>query len=92
VRLMPEIDPEQWEALCRQCGQCCFEKVIDPHGRVHTTTIACRYLDVVTRRCKVYHKRFEVGENCVKLTPEVVRTADWLPEDCAYVQYMRKHS
>jgi len=82
----------EWEAICRQCGACCFEKVVDRHGRWHTSDIACRFLDVVSRRCKVYHKRFEVGEGCIKLTPEIVRDADWLPEDCAYVQYMRGNS
>jgi uncharacterized cysteine cluster protein YcgN (CxxCxxCC family) len=79
-----------WEDICRQCGQCCFEKIIDGQGRPYTTDIACRFLDVVTRRCKVYHKRFEVGEGCINLTPEVVRDADWLPEDCAYVEYIRR--
>jgi hypothetical protein len=83
------ISVKQWEDICRQCGECCFEKFADKHGRLHTSTIACRFLDVATRSCKVYHKRFDVGEGCVKLTPEVVREADWLPEDCAYVRYMR---
>ena len=57
---------------------------------MHLTPIPCRYLDVVTRTCKVYHKRFEVDHRCVKLTPEVVRTVNWLPEDCAYVVYLRE--
>jgi hypothetical protein len=79
---------KDWDAICRQCGECCFEKFADKHGRLHTSSIACRFLDVATRRCKVYHKRFEVGEGCIKLTPEVVRQADWLPENCAYVRYL----
>lgn len=83
---------DNWESLCRQCGECCFEKVIDRRGRPVTTSIACRFLDIDTRRCKVYHKRFEVGEGCIKLTPEVVRQADWLPESCAYVLYLKDHS
>lgn len=80
---------KEWEEICQQCGECCFEKFVGKQGRLYTSSIACRYLDVATRACKVYHKRFEVGEGCIKLTPEVVRKADWLPEDCAYVQHMR---
>lgn len=81
---------EEWEALCRRCGLCCFEKWVDEKGRIHPTSIACRYLDVVSRECKVYHKRLEVGEGCVRLTPEVVRTVRWLPESCAYLDRVRK--
>ncbi len=73
-----------WEDLCRRCGQCCFEKWIDEDGRIHHTRIPCRHLDIVSRECRVYHKRFDVGEGCVKLTPEVVRSVSWLPDDCAY--------
>ena len=79
-----------WEGICKRCGLCCFEKWVEGDGTVHVTPIPCRYLDVVTRRCKVYHKRFEVDERCVKLTPEVVRSVNWLPEDCAYVVYLRE--
>jgi len=79
-----------WEKLCHQCGQCCFEKWVDEDGTIHPTRIACRFLDIHSRQCRVYHKRFEVGEGCVRLTPEVVATVQWLPEDCAYVQQARK--
>lgn len=75
---------DEWENLCRRCGQCCFEKKYDEYGQIVTTRVACRHLDIVTRECRVYHKRFDVGENCVKLTPAVVAEADWLPACCAY--------
>lgn len=75
-----------WESVCKRCGLCCFEKSIDERGRVTVTTIACRHLDIVSRECRVYHKRLDVGEGCIKLTPEVVAQADWLPELCAYRQ------
>jgi len=41
-------------------------------------------LDIVSRECRVYSKRLEVGEGCVKLTPDLVAKADWLPEHCTY--------
>jgi len=73
-----------WEETCNCCGLCCFEKSVDLKGRFVTTRIPCRHLDIVSRECRVYHKRLEVGEGCVKLTPEIVASADWLPEHCAY--------
>lgn len=75
---------ELWEETCRRCGLCCFEKTVDRNGRLHTTRVPCRHLDIISRECRVYHKRLEVGEGCVRLTPEIVRRADWLPESCAY--------
>ncbi len=77
-----------WESLCRRCGRCCFEKLVDADGRIHPTRIPCCHLDVATRECRVYEKRLEVGEGCIRLTPEVVAAIAWLPEDCAYVQHV----
>ncbi len=83
-------DKADWESLCRRCGECCFEKWIDEDGTIIPTGVPCRYLDVVSRQCTVYHKRFEVGEECVSLTPKVVRSVRWLPETCGYVAHLRK--
>ena len=73
-----------WEGTCKRCGLCCFEKSVDLKGRCVTTKIPCRHLDIISRKCRVYHKRLDVGEGCIKLTPGIVAKADWLPEDCAY--------
>lgn len=78
----------EWEAICRQCGRCCFEKWIEGEGSIRFTRIPCRHLDVVTRACRVYDKRLEVGEGCVRLTPENVPTFHWLPASCAYVEFL----
>lgn len=78
------MDEDAWERICLRCGQCCFEKWIGEDGRVCHTRIPCRHLDVVSRQCRVYHKRLEVGEGCIKLTADVVRQVSWLPHDCAY--------
>ena len=75
---------DSWENTCKRCGLCCFEKAIDQRGRLQVTRVPCRHLDIVSRKCRVYHKRLEVGEGCVKLTPDIVRQVDWLPESCAY--------
>ena len=85
-------DHDTWEKVCRRCGECCFEKWIDEDGTIYPTATACRYLDIVTRACRVYHKRFDVGEGCVKLTPDLVAAVQWLPEDCGYRNWLGTQS
>ena len=76
---------DEWEKLCRGCGSCCFEKIEDERGTIFYLMKACRYLDVVTRQCRIYDNRFSINPECVKLTPELVPTLRWLPRDCGYV-------
>jgi hypothetical protein len=83
-------DRQAWEALCRRCGECCFEKWIDETGRVQPTRVPCRFLDIHSRLCRIYHERTEVEFDCIRLTPEIVPTLDWMPSDCAYVNYLKK--
>lgn len=73
-----------WDSLCNQCGRCCFEKIEDERGNIFYTQTACRYLDVINRRCKIFERRFEINPSCIKLTPELVPTLRWLPHDCGY--------
>lgn len=79
----------EWEALCRRCGECCFEKWIAEDGRIVPTRVACRYLDSNERTCKVYGSRFEVGEGCIALTPETLAELTWLPAGCGYLQLLQ---
>jgi uncharacterized cysteine cluster protein YcgN (CxxCxxCC family) len=90
---MPEINVEEkgtalkdWESKCNQCGFCCFEKIESDNGAIFYTQTPCRYLDVVTRQCKVYKRRFEINPECVQLTPELVSTLKWLHPECGYRQ------
>lgn len=76
---------EDWESLCEQCGLCCFEKIEDEDGTIFFTSTPCRYLDVVSRECKIYERRFEICPECVKLTEEIVRGVRWLHDDCGYM-------
>jgi len=75
---------DYWDSLCKRCGLCCFEKLEDERGTIFYTQTPCRYLDVATRRCKVFERRFEINPSCMKLTPELVSTLRWLPNDCGY--------
>lgn len=76
---------DAWESLCRGCGLCCFEKIEDESGTIFYTQTPCRYLDVITRECRIYENRFTINPECIKLTPELVPTLHWLPRDCGYV-------
>jgi uncharacterized cysteine cluster protein YcgN (CxxCxxCC family) len=82
-----EIDiknEEAWEAVCEKCGLCCFEKIESENGAIFFTQTPCRYLDIVTRQCKIYDRRFDIYPECVKLTPELVRSITWLHDECGY--------
>lgn len=76
-------DPD-WDSRCKQCGSCCFEKIEDERGNIFYMQSACRFLDVITRQCKIFERRFEINPGCIKLTPELVKTLCWLPPDCGY--------
>ncbi|MDD2900273.1 MAG: hypothetical protein PHI31_16380 [Desulfuromonadaceae bacterium] len=78
------VEDSVWDSRCKQCGRCCFEKIEDERGNIFYTQTACRFLDVVSRECKIFDRRFEINPSCVKLTPELVRTLRWLPRDCGY--------
>ena len=75
---------KRWESKCNQCGFCCFEKIENDNGTIFYTQTPCRYLDVVTRRCKVYNKRFNINPECIQLTPELVAKLKWLHPECGY--------
>ena len=83
------MNPEEWEAICTKCGKCCYEKVDLGAGEIRYTDEPCRYLDTQTKLCQVYRNRHEAEPDCISLTEHLVRTLHWLPEDCAYVEYVR---
>lgn len=83
------IDENTWENLCARCGRR-FEKIEDEKGTIFFTRTPCRYLDVVTRECRIYERRFAVNPECVKLTPELVRELRWLHDGCAYRKAMKE--
>ncbi|MRR53270.1 MAG: YcgN family cysteine cluster protein [Deltaproteobacteria bacterium] len=75
---------DNWEDLCEKCGICCFEKIENDNGTIFFTATPCRYLDVVTRECKIYPRRFEIYPECVQLTETLVQKLNWLHDDCGY--------
>ncbi len=79
-----ETPVDKWEALCEQCGLCCFEKFENDNGTIFFTQTPCRYLDVISRQCKIYERRFEINPECIKLTKELVAKIPWLHSGCGY--------
>ena len=76
---------EEWESLCDGCARCCLVKLEDDDtGDIHFTDIGCKLLDGETCRCRDYRRRQSRVPDCVKLTPEAVRSLSWLPVTCAY--------
>lgn len=73
-----------WEAKCRRCGRCCYEK-IEFEGEVYYTNVPCEHLDPETRLCRVYARRHKVRSGCVPLSPRMLGRG-WLPADCPYVE------
>ncbi|MGE4543949.1 MAG: hypothetical protein AB7D06_07555 [Pedobacter sp.] len=77
---------QDWEKICRRCGQCCYEKV-EFEGEIYYTDDPCEYLDLETRLCRVYPDRCAVRKGCVALTPKLVLQG-LLPDECPYVKYI----
>ncbi|SEP40075.1 hypothetical protein SAMN04487843_115112 [Methylobacterium sp. ap11] len=79
------FSPAEWESLCDGCGRCCLLKLEDEDtAEIHYTDIGCTLLDAATCRCRDYPRRQKKVPDCVRLTPEAVRTLTWLPPTCGY--------
>jgi uncharacterized protein len=82
---LDRMDRAQWEALCDGCGKCCLHKLEDEEtGELLATNVACRLLDRKQGMCADYRHRHAYVAECVRLTPKLVRTLEWLPSTCAY--------
>jgi uncharacterized protein len=85
TKTLEEMTAAEWESLCDGCGKCCLAKLEDEDtGDIFWTSVGCRLLDAGTCRCADYSNRLAQVPDCVKLTPEKVRTLSWLPSTCAY--------
>ncbi len=84
-RPLESLSRDQWESLCDGCGQCCLHKLEDEDtGEIHFTNVACRLLDPATARCKDYRHRKALVPDCLRLTPALAASVEWLPATCAY--------
>ena len=85
VKTLDEMTKPEWESLCDGCARCCLVKLEDEDtGEIHYTDVACTLLDSHACTCRDYPNRQSKVPDCVKLTPESVRSLSWLPVTCAY--------
>lgn len=85
VKSLEEMSDVEWESLCDGCARCCLVKLEEEdNGKIHYTDLGCTLLDGKTCRCRDYPRRQEKVADCVRLTPQAVRTLTWLPKTCAY--------
>jgi uncharacterized protein len=85
AKTLSEMSDTEWESLCDGCAKCCLVKLEDEDsGELFFTSLHCKLLDSSTCKCSDYPNRKKFVPVCVKLTPEVVATVDWLPQSCAY--------
>ncbi|MBB5073186.1 hypothetical protein HNQ69_000290 [Bartonella callosciuri] len=85
IKKLEEISLSEWESLCDGCGFCCLHKVEDDDTGISiATSVACRLLDGEIYRCRNYVHRKSIVLNCIALDVATVKTARWLPENCAY--------
>ncbi len=85
TKTLEEMSGVEWESLCDGCGRCCLEKLEDEDtGKIYYTHVSCRLLDAGLCACKDYPNRSDHVPDCVRLTPDNVRTLSWLPPSCGY--------
>ncbi len=85
TKSLEEMDSAEWESLCDGCGRCCLVKLQDEDSdAIAYTDIGCKLLNDFTCACRDYPNRQAHVPDCVRLTPEVVRSIGWLPPSCAY--------
>jgi uncharacterized protein len=85
LKSLEAMSPDEWESLCDGCGRCCLVKLEDEDtGDILYTDVGCTLLDGQACRCRDYQSRQAKVPDCVRLTPEAVRTLPWLPRTCAY--------
>jgi len=85
----PEAGSPEWEAICRRCGRCCYEK-LDYRGEIYYTETPCQHLDTTSNCCRIYAERSELHPECAHLTPELA-AAGILPADCPYVAGIKNY-
>ena len=85
TKSLEDMTVPEWESLCDGCGRCCLVKLEDEDtGKIYFTDVACQLFQSGACRCADYENRQQKVSDCIKLTPQEVRTLKWLPPTCAY--------
>ena len=82
---LSDMTQNEWESLCDGCAKCCVIVLQDDDtGQYHRTNIACKLLNLQTKRCNSYAARHMHVPACVQLTAQNVDQLKWMPESCSY--------
>ena len=85
TKKLNELNIEEWESLCDNCGKCCVIKLIDQDtDELHYTNVSCHLLNTKTCSCNDYQNRKKIVKDCVQLTPKNLQELNWMPNTCAY--------
>ena len=85
AKSLKNMTKSEWESLCCRCGICCLNRIYNrAKDKVQFTRIACKHLDPISCHCMIYHHRFEIDDNCSKMTPDGLKALHWLPRTCGY--------
>ena len=79
-----------WENLCQKCGFCCFKKKLADEIWIIDFNNPCEYLDTESNLCFIYEKRFKICRECKKMTIFRALSGEFLPDNCGYVNFLRK--
>jgi len=87
TKTLSELNPQEWESLCDNCGRCCMHKFQDEDTeQVYFTNVVCRYLHMKTCRCRHYENRQTLVPGCLTVSAGRPEQFAYLPESCAYRQ------
>jgi uncharacterized cysteine cluster protein YcgN (CxxCxxCC family) len=78
-----------WDALCRRCGLCCYERDRVAGGIVVHLDRACPRLDKASGSCTVYDRRFRSHARCSKVTLLHALFGLRMPLTCGYARAYR---
>ena len=85
TKSLAEMEPDEWEALCDGCAQCCLIKLEDEESKeLFVTNVACRLLNIDTCRCQDYTQRARHVDTCLIISLNKPEIFQWLPKTCAY--------
>ena len=85
---MTQSSASKHEALCRRCGECCYEKlIIDDH--VFTLRTPCCHLDESAMECRIYPRRHKINQRCLTVVDGIEFGV--FPADCPYVANLENY-
>jgi uncharacterized cysteine cluster protein YcgN (CxxCxxCC family) len=85
TKKLAEMNSEEWESLCDNCGKCCLHKLEDEDtGDIYFTSVACKLIDLATCRCTRYAERTQLIPECLDIKHLDIAHYHWLPATCAY--------